>query len=191
MGALSRNKGAAGEREVARLLRDHLNLDITRAWQRQAARALNSDLDGLPGWSLEIKRAKKYLSRWWDQACEQADAEGNTPALIYRLDGVRVGQPDTEKWRVLLPLRSICSEDVDLDHVAEISLGAWIEIVRERIDELDCEIETRAASPAVDPAPTPNRAPAPPRFNGRSVRPVPRTTQNTPAKRTPEKEHAA
>lgn len=31
MGALSRNKGRAGEQEVARLIRDHLNLDVRSA----------------------------------------------------------------------------------------------------------------------------------------------------------------
>jgi hypothetical protein len=166
---MQRNKGRAGEQEVARILRDQLGVDITRAWQRQAARTRNSDLDGLPGWAVEVKRAKVWRNDWWVQTLAQADQEGSTPVLLYRLDGAHPGQPDGIKWRAVLPLVVICTEDVDPDLTAEIPLAAWIQIVRERLVSLDAEIEQCERSPA-PPVP----------INGRSLRHVPRTTLNTP-----------
>jgi len=167
MSAMQRNKGRAGEQEVARLIRDHLGLDITRAWQRQAARKSNSDLDGLPGWAVEVKWAKTWRSEWWEQAQDQGIMENATPALVYRLDQKGVGLPPILKWRVIVPLAAICSEDVDPDHTAEITLAAWMQIIRERIDARDtaAELASRAAPPPV------------PRHS-RRLRQVPKTTPN-------------
>lgn len=148
MSAMQRTKGRAGEQQVARLLRDHLNINVGRNWQAQSATRRKSDLTGLPGWSVEVKRASEFRRDWWDQAIEQADNEGQTPALVYRLDGQGRGLPEEEKWRVILPLNAICNEDVDLEHTAEITLAAWMQIIRERQRFLTtCKPATAATAP--------------------------------------------
>ena len=132
MGAMQRNKGIAAERVVAGLIRDWLGLDVKRNWQAQSA-AGGADLSGIPGWSIEIKRAKEFRCEWWRQAEEQASAEGTTPALIYLLDHTRRGQAPIDRWRVILPLQAFARYDVDPGQTAEISLRAWIQIARESL----------------------------------------------------------
>ncbi len=61
MGAMQRTKGATAERVVARLIREWLGLDVRRNWQAQSA-AGGADLTGIPGWQIEIKRAKEFLT---------------------------------------------------------------------------------------------------------------------------------
>ena len=131
MGALSRTKGRAAEQEIARILRDWLGQDVTRNWQEQAAHG-GSDIAGIKGWAIEVKRAKEAsMGPWWKQTCEQAEAAGDAPALCYRIDGQNRGVPPEEKWRVVVRLADIAHADVDRYHTAEISLAAWINILRE------------------------------------------------------------
>jgi Holliday junction resolvase len=132
--ALSRNKGANGERELASIIRDWFGLDVTRNWQGQAAVG-GSDIAGIAGWAIEVKRAKvARIGEWWDQACQQAEANGDAPALCYRIDGERRGQQPGEKWRVMVRLGDIAHADVDMRHTAEISLDAWMQIIRETME---------------------------------------------------------
>lgn len=122
----SRNKGANGEREVARILRDELGLDVHRNWQEQAAHG-GSDLIGVPGWCIEVKRAKKYSNKWWEQTQEQADqAVLQRPVLIYKLD--------YQSWKV-----EVLAEDLvdDFEGKSEyrftMPLEAWLFYVRENL----------------------------------------------------------
>ena len=132
MGALQRTKGATAERVVARLIREWLGLDVRRNWQAQSA-AGGADLTGIPGWSIEIKRAKEFRNDWWSQAEEQAAAWGTTPVLIYLLDHTRRGQALIDRWRAILPLAAFSRFDVDEGLTAEISLRAWIQLARESL----------------------------------------------------------
>lgn len=134
MGAMQRNKGAAGERAVAGLIRDWLGLDVRRNWQGQAAEG-GADLAGIPGWAIEVKWAKEWRSEWWVQCCEQATHCKRIPALVWLIDGSRRGQAPIDRWRVLLPLSVCCRYQVEDHMTAEISLGAWIVIARERLME--------------------------------------------------------
>lgn len=88
MGALSRNKGANGERELARLLADELGTEIVRNLVQ--AREGGADLIGIEGWSIEVKRAARVtpglLRLWWGQAEQQADRVLSRPGLAYRAD---------------------------------------------------------------------------------------------------------
>jgi hypothetical protein len=97
MGAMSRNKGKAGEREAAALLADLLGLDIRRRVRQHDG---DSDLEGLPGWCLEIKRhataSRAEVAGWWLQAVAQAEAVDAVPALLYRRD--------RDQWRAVWPL---------------------------------------------------------------------------------------
>lgn len=134
MGAMQRNKGIAGERAVAILIRDWLGLDVRRNWQQQAAEG-GSDLTGIPGWAVEVKWAKEWRSEWWDQCCRQAVNCERMPALIWLIDGTRRGQPPIERWRVMCPLNAISRYQVENQPTMEISLGAWMCIAREILME--------------------------------------------------------
>jgi hypothetical protein len=135
MGMMQRRKGRSGEQEVAAILRDHLGLDIKRNWQAQSAEG-GADLTGIPGWAAEVKLATRHNNAWWPQTVGQALRAGFAPVLIYRLtDGTRRGQPELEKWRAVVRLRDLSREDVDQRLTAELSLGGWIAVVRERLSD--------------------------------------------------------
>lgn len=100
MTAMQRRKGADGERELARLLREHLGADVTRNLIQ--ARQGGADLLGLDGWAIEVKRAvRPRLTEWWLQTCTQAEVTGQRPALFYRLD--------RQPWRVVVALRHVAT----------------------------------------------------------------------------------
>lgn len=132
MSARSRNKGVCAEREVAALLRDWLGLAVRRNWQGQAAVG-GADLSGVPGWAVEVKRAKAFRNAWWEQAESQARLQRALPALVFLLDQTRPGLPAVDRWRVLLPLGAIARFDLDAGLTAEVSLRAWLQILREQL----------------------------------------------------------
>ena len=83
MSKMSRTKGQVGEREVALEL-SRLTGQCIRRRVRNAAG--DSDLEGLNGWSVEVKRhrsaSRSDLHTWWDQTVRQA--QGLRPLLVYR-----------------------------------------------------------------------------------------------------------
>ena len=100
MTAMQQRKGKEGERELARLLREHLGADVTRNLLQ--ARQGGADLLGVHGWAIEVRRAARArLAEWWQQTCQQAEAEGQRPALFYRLD--------RQPWRCVVALRHIAA----------------------------------------------------------------------------------
>jgi len=100
MGAMQTSKGKEGERELARLLREHLGATVVRNLAQ--ARQGGADLLGIDGWAVEVKRAARArLSEWWLQTCAQADMTGLRPALFYRLD--------RHPWRVVVALRHVAT----------------------------------------------------------------------------------
>lgn len=124
MSAMQRRKGANGERELARLLREHLGADVTRNLLQ--TREGGADLNGLTGWALEVKRAATpRLADWWQQTCAQAQATGQRPALAYRLD--------RRPWRVVVALRDVaaCFENAPLSMRLETDLEGFAALVLE------------------------------------------------------------
>jgi Holliday junction resolvase len=93
---MQRDKGKVGERELAALLTELTGHDVRRRVRQHEG---DSDLEGLPGWSVECKRyrsaAPADVSRWWAQAAAQASREGTWPVLFYRLD--------KHRWRCVWP----------------------------------------------------------------------------------------
>ena len=81
MGKASRNKGKAGEREVARLCRDY-GYDTTRG-QQYSGRG-EADVVGLPGVHIEVKRVERLNLH---AAMEQSirDAKGDIPIVVHRM----------------------------------------------------------------------------------------------------------
>jgi Holliday junction resolvase len=125
----SRNKGASAEREVAQILRDELGIETKRNLEQW--RSGGSDILGVPGFAIEVKRAAKPLiAQWWAQTVSQAELVKELPCLWYRLD--------RRSWRVLLPLWAICADahpSYDLEWTAEITPEAFCMIARERMND--------------------------------------------------------
>lgn len=135
MGLMSRNKGKTGEREIAALVADLTGLDVKR---RVRQRDGDSDLEGVPGWCIEVKRhaiaTRASIRQWWTQACEQAARAGADclPVLLYR--------QDRDEWRAVWPLaHALTQPHTAAWHgytwTAEGSIEGWASVVRE---ELHC-----------------------------------------------------
>jgi hypothetical protein len=131
MGAMSRDKGKAGEREVAR------EISLLTGWNvRRKVRQLDgeSDLEGVPGWSVEVKRHAVALpgdiAAWWKQAHDQAVSSGpaEVPVLFFRANG--------RKWRAVFPLSIVMGrapqDQPGYEWSCEVGLEAWAAIARER-----------------------------------------------------------
>lgn len=90
MGAKSRRKGAAGERELAELARSVGFKDAKRTAPMQAAiGGANqfADIGNIPGLYCESKRYKKTpVGKFADEVLVPR-ADGNVPVLLYRDDG--------------------------------------------------------------------------------------------------------
>lgn len=89
----ARNKGAAGEREVAKILTDNLGFVVKRN--------LSQSRDGadditIQHFRVEVKRQETLQIDKWSTQVEACAELGEVPVLIYR----RSGQP----WRVCLLL---------------------------------------------------------------------------------------
>lgn len=124
----SRLKGARGERELAALLRDLTGLDVRRRVRQHRG---DSDLVGVPGWSIEVKRHAKTtpatVAAWWAQAVAQA-GPAELPVLLYRLD--------RRHWRALWPLGVHLALQpgtswLGFELTIEGSLEAWATVARE------------------------------------------------------------
>jgi len=84
-GAAPARKGSQFERDVVTFLRDHGHPYVERAYG--AGRADDKgDLDGIPGWCLELKACRSLeLGPWMDElAREQSHAHAPNGALIIK-----------------------------------------------------------------------------------------------------------
>ena len=87
-GKASRTKGAAGERELIRLLKSRWpDLPLRRDLRQYQSGGL-TDIVGIPGYTIEVKRRKRVMQsevdHWW--AGLVAKADGIEPVLAYRQD---------------------------------------------------------------------------------------------------------
>ncbi|MFT3818321.1 MAG: hypothetical protein QM750_11930 [Rubrivivax sp.] len=124
---MQRDKGKAGEREAAGLIRDLTGWDVRRRVRQHDG---DSDLVGVPGWTVEVKRRRSAtqadLARWWAQAVAQAGAE--LPVLLYRVD--------RGDWRAVWPLAALLVQQrADYwrayEWAADTSVEAWAAVARE------------------------------------------------------------
>ena len=129
MAAMSRNKGKTGEREIAAILAD---LTGCRVQRRVCQRDGDSDLEGLPGWCVEVKRharaTRASVATWWRQAVAQAEAAGGIPVLFWR--------QDRDEWRAVWPVATtLAMQRADMwtayEWTAEGSIEAWAAIHRD------------------------------------------------------------
>ena len=116
MSKMSRTKGQVGEREVALEL-SRLTGQCIRRRVRNAAG--DSDLEGLNGWSVEVKRhrsaSRSDLHTWWDQTVRQA--QGLRPLLVYR--------QNRDEW---LAAQKEASSKQGYEHTLESSLSTWAQL---------------------------------------------------------------
>lgn len=131
MGLMQRTKGKAGEREAATLLRDITGWDIRRRVRQHDG---DSDLVGVPGWSVEVKRHAKAtrgdISAWWNQTVKQSGSA--IPVLMFRRD--------RDEWRAVWPVAALLYQQLDshwlgYEWTAEGSIAAWASVARERLGE--------------------------------------------------------
>ena len=124
-GNRSRRKGSNGERELCRLLRSGLGIEVERNLLQ--SRSGGHDID-LPGLALEVKRSavvtEAIVRSWWQQAVRQADRARLCPALAYRAD--------RQPWAVRLPLVALRPElhgeltvDLGLDGFVALLGSGW------------------------------------------------------------------
>jgi Holliday junction resolvase len=88
-----RNKGAAGERELAGILKDNLGFEVKRNLGQ--ARDGADDIT-IQKFRIEVKRQERLQVDKWSEQVESCSKSGEIPILAYR----RNGQP----WRVCLKL---------------------------------------------------------------------------------------
>ena len=132
MGAMSRRKGAAFEREIAIKIRDNLGFECKRNLEQYQAGG--DDLSGVPGWSIECKRyatcVPSDIKLFWLQCEAQAAAKGARPVLIVKQD-----RKPIQVFVSWMGPGSDCYEQSDFNSVAQISFELWCGIVRETLNE--------------------------------------------------------
>lgn len=93
MSKSQRTKGAAAEREVAKILQDALGVEV----KRKLGQARDSGDDIQVGrYRLEVKRCETLRMQEWCEQVQAACGPQDVPVVVYR----RSGQP----WRVVLLL---------------------------------------------------------------------------------------
>ena len=139
MSSMQRRKGQVGEREAAALVHAHTGWHVQRRVRNAAG---DSDLVGVPGWAVEVKRHRQatpaVVAAWWTQTVSQAG--GQLPLLLYRLD--------RGAWRAVWPLavslRLQCAAQWrDYEWTVEGSVTAWAALAR----ELACERQLENSEP--------------------------------------------
>ena len=127
MSAMQRTKGQTGERGIAALIRDLTGWNAQRRVRQHGG---DSDLLGVPGWAIEVKRHKAaprgQIARWWRQTVEQAGQD--VPVLFYRAD--------RDQWRAVWPVTvTLVQQRADYwrgyEWTCDTAVPAWAGVARE------------------------------------------------------------
>lgn len=125
MSAMQTRKGKQGERELARLLSDHLGTAV----KRNLGQSRDGGFDLLiPGWSLEVKRAAMpRVSEWWEQTLMQAEKSKLRPVLAYR--------QDFKPWHFVIRLADLVTTLAGQPDgvTAELCIDGFCMVVRESL----------------------------------------------------------
>jgi hypothetical protein len=126
MSAMQRRKGQVGEREAAALIRTHTGWDVRRRVRQHDG---DSDLEGIPGWSVEVKNAADLrIPEWWRQCVDQSVRVNAVPLLVYRVP--RRGW--LFRWPVATLLRLQTGEMWHgLEWSVESTVEAWAAVARD------------------------------------------------------------
>ena len=139
-----RQKGAAAEREIAKLLFDELGMTFKRDLEQYRA-ADHGDLicDEPFPFVIEVKRYKTGCAAqpaWWDQVCAAAKSAGLLPLLVYKYNH--------QQWKWRMPAEAVMRaglphgcmtmrEDAELDwnYAVEMDTRCAMMIVRELLTD--------------------------------------------------------
>lgn len=123
----SRNKGAAGERELILEIEQWTGIRL----ERNLSQAFGGghDLIGLDHWAIECKRYREISNAdkatFWRQAVTQALKVQKLPAVCFRAD--------RQPWRVLVPYPTDIYLLEDFNRSAEVSLELFCGLITEKI----------------------------------------------------------
>lgn len=124
-----RTKGANGEREIARILvaamarveanvnasRTPISEFVKRCSSSQADRG-GSDIVGIPGFAIEVKRGEKLLlDQWWKQTSDACHGN-DMPVLFYRQNR----KPWYVRWYM-------CTSKPHHWYVADVPMRVWLD----------------------------------------------------------------
>ena len=125
-GKSSRRKGATGERELARWIREELGIEVQRNL-KQFQQSQEGDLTPLGPYLIEVKNcARLNLKAWWVQAVVQAKKAGLVPVLAYKV--ARKG------WRFVVPYPTLGGEwRYDFEYTMDIGPACFALVVRESL----------------------------------------------------------
>ncbi len=155
MSRMSRAKGQTGEREISTILRDQTGWDVRRRVRQHDG---DSDLEGVPGWSVEVKRhrtaSRGDIAGWWRQTVAQAERAGAVPVLFFRAD--------RDTWRAVWPLAALLTHQTAdywraYEWTAEGAIAAWAAAARESRPDQQSVLgrrEARASSGSVAATPS-------------------------------------
>tara|TARA_R110000772_G_scaffold31767_4_gene78103 strand:- start:31 stop:426 length:396 start_codon:yes stop_codon:yes gene_type:complete len=127
MATNGRNKGAAFERDIAKMLHDELGISFKRDLEQYREGAHGDLIPSDPEFpfTLELKRYADGpiggQKSWWAQTCVAARREDKYPALIYRYD--------RQPIRCVVPMSPFRWEDDG--YVVEMEFDAFCYLVRE------------------------------------------------------------
>lgn len=128
MGANSRQKGAAFERDVANYLNTELGTSLRRNLTQYQINDLGDLITDDPSWpfTIECKAEAKVSTKprpaWWHQVTLAADKAGKAPVLIYKYTGYPV--------RVVMRARD-AFDAADADFTVEVDMDAFVYLARE------------------------------------------------------------
>jgi hypothetical protein len=132
MGMKSRNKGKVGEREIASIVRALTGWEVKRKVRQLDG---ESDLEGIPGFCVEVKRhataTRGEIRSWWIQTVDQAKADKTLPVLFYR--------KDKDEWRAVWPSAAVVGAGAggdwpEYEWTVEGSIEAWATVAREVVN---------------------------------------------------------
>lgn len=102
MSRAQRNKGKAGERELAALFREYGFTEARRTSQYCGQTGDASDVIGLPGVHVECKRCDTTKIHEWMEQAKRDAKEGLIPAVFHRRS--------REEWLVTMPAEAFLAE---------------------------------------------------------------------------------
>lgn len=127
-----RNKGAAGERELAGILTDQLGVVVKRKLGQ--ARDGGDDIQ-VGRFRIEVKRHERLQIKEWCKQIEAASLPGDVPVVAFRQNG--------EPWRAVVPLDfliyAIREELSGSGHIREGQEGSSVDHGGALLQELQLE----------------------------------------------------
>lgn len=132
-----KNKGSSGEREAIALLTEwaeEVGADLNLDRNLEQVRYGGSDINGVPGLEIEVKRVESNgINGWWKQVCTAARKQGTHPFLMHR----RNRQPWRIRTGVYAVVHGPTAETQTVPMVVDMELDAakaWFQAYVELLD---------------------------------------------------------